>query len=197
MSRTERWHCCYFVFFGMGLDRMIRFSQQASDQWIKVNLCATPPVIQLPPFVMGLTLSLLASTTDTLTFHHKKWDLTHFWSLFTFEKQTFYITREGLMRQAELHPDRGNSLTPCTAYEAFFLPLCCYFSQPTTKVRTPKARVVRALCLLSMCVIASLKSWGPGRELEYLSADSFKELRARDGSHVRDCSVRRKVAIHR
>lgn len=46
------------------------------------------------------------------------------------------------------------TLTPSAAWEAFFLPLCCYSSQPTSKVRTPKARVVRALCLLSMCVIA-------------------------------------------
>lgn len=30
-------------------------------------------------------------------------------------------------------------------------PLCCYFSWPASKVRTPNARVVRAPCLLSMC----------------------------------------------
>lgn len=90
------------------------------------------------------------------------------------------------MRHVELHHDRGNKLTPCAAQEAFFLPLCCYFSQPTSKVRTPKARVVRALCLLSMCVITSFKSWRPSRELECLSADSFKEQRARDSRHMLD-----------
>lgn len=82
---------------------MIRFSQQASDQWIEVNLCATPPVIQLPQLVTGQALSLLASLT------------VYYMCLFTFEKQTFYITRKGLMRHVELHPDRGNSLALCAA----------------------------------------------------------------------------------
>lgn len=43
------------------------------------------------------------------------------------------------------------------------------------------------------CVITSLKSWGPGRELEYLSADGFKEQRARDSGHVLDSYARTTV----
>lgn len=43
---------------------MIRFSQQASDQWIQGNLCSTPPVIQLLLLIMAQTLS------NTLTYSY-------------------------------------------------------------------------------------------------------------------------------
>lgn len=124
---------------------------------------------------------------STLREHRKRSDANV--ECFTYVSRTskiiaFSKSHKVLMSHGELHHGRGNRLTPCAAQEAFFLPVCCYFSQPTSKVRTPKARVVRALCLLSMCVIASFGSWGPGRELECLTAGSFKEQRARHGRHM-------------
>lgn len=52
------------------------------------------------------------------------------------------LTHGGFMRHVKLHPDRGNKSAPRAALETLFLALCCYFSQPTSKVRTPKAHVV-------------------------------------------------------
>lgn len=170
----------------MKWDRMLNFSLSAGDHWIEGFFAFSTRGYLTPTTCHVSNIVPLASTTDT---HTEKWDPRQIWSwshLSLFEKQTFSPNHDGLMRRAELHHDRGNILTPCAAQEAFFLPLCCYFSQPTSKVRTPKARVVRALCLLSMCVITSFKSWGPSHELECLSADSFKEQRARDGRHVLD-----------
>lgn len=48
-------------------------------------------------------------------------------------------------------PLQGQQVDPLGSRGQILSPLCCYFSQPTSKVSTPKARVVRALCLLSMC----------------------------------------------
>lgn len=53
-----------------------------------------------------------------------------------------------------------SAVWPLCSVGGIYPPLC-YFSQPSSKVRAPKAQVVRTLCLLSMCVITSLKSPGP------------------------------------
>ncbi|TNN45533.1 hypothetical protein EYF80_044259 [Liparis tanakae] len=76
-------------------------------------------------------------------------------------------------------PPRVHEASDLSVGCAELLQLTGHPLHPTSKVRTPKARVVRALCLLNMRVIANLKS-------PRCRPTASKNERTRDSNHVPD-----------
>lgn len=165
---------------------MICFSEQAADQWIKVNLCSTPPVIQV---CNGSNIVPISIYTHTHTPHTKSetWHTSgvYYICVFTFENKHFAPTwgSGGMLNftltRATAWPfaqHRRHSFSPCVVI---------FHSQPPRSGHLKPGWSGHFVCWACVSSPAS-RAEGSGRKLEYLSADSFKEQRARDGSHMLD-----------
>lgn len=175
----------------MRLDRMsFSFSEQDSDKWIERNFCSSPAVFQLLWPALGQISSVKGSTTGTdIKSETRHTPGVHYVCLFTFKNKYFAQTATACTRRVRLHSERGDCSTPLCSRGGFLSPCVLLFFTANLQGQDTWNPGGPALCLQA-CVITSLRSRGPGRELGHLSDDSFKEQRARDSSHKLDSSAR-------